>query len=102
LAELILRACPRVRILATSRERLGTPGEFLWRVPSLALPTANGAASIEELNGCESVRLFVERAGAACPGFSLTERTAVGVRQLCQRLDGIPSRFDSMTGFGSW
>ena len=88
LVEAILRACPRVRVLATSREPLGAPGERVWRVPSLARPTVR--QPFDELARCESVSLFVERASAVAPGFALTQQNAGSIVAICRRLDGIP------------
>jgi non-specific serine/threonine protein kinase len=85
----VLRSCPAVRILATSREALGIAGEMSWRVPSLSLPSADRGPSSTEAES-EAIRLFVERARAVQPNFTLTERNAPLVAQLCQRLDGIP------------
>src|SRR5262249_49747588 len=75
--------------LATSRELLGLGGETAWRVPSLGVPPG-GAARADELGGHEAVRLFVERAQAAQPGFALTPQNAPPVAQICRRLDGVP------------
>jgi predicted ATPase/class 3 adenylate cyclase len=86
----ILRACPQVRILATSREGLGVPGETLWRVPSLSLPDARRLPPSEDLVLYEALRLFVDRAVAATPEFTVTSQNAAAVAQVCQRLDGIP------------
>jgi predicted ATPase/DNA-binding XRE family transcriptional regulator len=88
LAEVLLQACPGLRILATSRERLAVPGEMSLRVPSLALPQMD--ASIDGLLECEAVRLFVDRATAVSSDFSLTIQDAAAVVNLCRRLDGIP------------
>jgi predicted ATPase/DNA-binding XRE family transcriptional regulator len=88
LAEALLAACPRLRILATSRERLGVPVERHWPVPSLAVPGPD--APIERRHESEAVRLFVERASAISPAFSLTPETGPSVAAVCQRLDGIP------------
>ncbi|HZO91795.1 MAG TPA: tetratricopeptide repeat protein [Chthonomonadaceae bacterium] len=90
LAEALLRTCPKLRILATSREALGIPGERSWRVPSLALPDALHLPPREALAENEAVRLFAERAVTAQPSFALTERNAAAVAQICVRLDGIP------------
>ena len=90
LAARLLRACPQLRILTTSREPLGVPGEVAWPVPPLALPEEDGAAPLAVLAGAEAVRLFVERASAARPGFALTERNAAAVARICRRLDGLP------------
>lgn len=89
LAGLLLQSCPQLQILATSREILGTMGETPFRVPSLALPGPQ-AASLDELEMCESVRLFVERASTSLPAFRLTQANAPVVARICQRLDGIP------------
>ncbi len=88
LAASLLLACPTLRILATSREPLGVAGEVAWRVPSLKLPEVH--MPVSDLVTSEAVALFVERAGAARPGFVLSERNAPAVLQLCHRLDGIP------------
>ena len=72
----LLRSCPEVAVLATSREPLGVPGESVWRVPPLAT--------------AQALELFVERAGAVRPWFALDTSSEVAVRTLCERLDGIP------------
>jgi predicted ATPase/DNA-binding CsgD family transcriptional regulator len=89
LAEALLRACPRLRLLATGRELLGVPGEVAWRVPSLGVPT-DDAAPPAALVEHEAVRLFVDRAREARPGFALDAGTAPAVARICRRLDGIP------------
>ena len=76
LAEQLLRTCPRLSILATSREALGIPSETAWLVPPLG--------------GVEAVQLFVERAQASLASFELTDANANAVRDICRRLDGIP------------
>ena len=90
LADALLRGCPRVRILATSRELLGVSGETVWRVPSMATPDSTRSLSLEELERSETVQLFLQRANAARPGFRLTTETADAVARICRRLDGIP------------
>jgi predicted ATPase/class 3 adenylate cyclase/Tfp pilus assembly protein PilF len=90
LAEAVLRMCPAVGILATSREPLGIAGETNWRVPSLVLPDPQQHPSVVDLLECEAVRLFVERAAAVRPTFELTAESAPAVIAICQRLDGIP------------
>ena len=90
LAEALLRACPDLRILATSREPLGLTGETAWRAPSLALPDPERLPPPAQLAEIEAVRLFVERARAAQPGFAVTEPNAAAVAQICCRLDGLP------------
>src|SRR5262245_263895 len=90
LADALLRACPGVRVLATSREALGIAGETAWRVPSLELPDARHPPPPERLTQYEAVRLFVDRALAARPDFAVTDQNAPAVAALCARLDGIP------------
>jgi predicted ATPase/class 3 adenylate cyclase len=90
LAETLLRACPQVRILASSREALGIAGEVAWRVPSLATPDPHRLPGIETLTQYEAVQLFVERAQSVLPGFTLTNANAPALAQVCARLDGIP------------
>ena len=91
LASSLLRECPQVRVLATSREGLGVPGETLWRVPSLSMPEdLRHLPPSEELVLYDAVRLFVDRAVATAPGFTVTSDNAPAVVQVCQRLDGIP------------
>jgi non-specific serine/threonine protein kinase len=84
LAEAVLRACPEVHILATSREPLRVGGETTWRVPALSLPGKSA-----EVPESESVRLFADRAQAAA-GVTLNQENAPAVAQICQQLDGIP------------
>jgi non-specific serine/threonine protein kinase len=86
----LLRTCPDVRVLATSREPVGISGEVAWRVPSFELPSAEPSATLEQLAKNAAVQLFVQRATAARPQFSLTQRNAPAVVQVCRRLDGIP------------
>jgi predicted ATPase/class 3 adenylate cyclase/DNA-binding CsgD family transcriptional regulator len=89
LADAAVRAGARVRVLATSREPLGAPGETTWRIPSLALP-AEDAIALADVAESEAVRLFVERARAARPDFRLDAASAPAVARICRRLDGIP------------
>jgi predicted ATPase/class 3 adenylate cyclase len=92
LAHTLLRACPAVKILATSREGLGVDGEITYRVPSLSLPDPGdtGQRPDDVLAGSEAARLFVERATRARPGFAVSGDNAEAILQLCRRLDGIP------------
>ncbi|HKX18799.1 MAG TPA: tetratricopeptide repeat protein [bacterium] len=90
LANALLRACPTLRILATSREPLGIPGEVVWDVPSLSVPEPSRVAPLEHLTRFDAVRLFVERAVATRPGFALTTDNAAAVTQVCSQLEGIP------------
>jgi predicted ATPase/DNA-binding SARP family transcriptional activator len=86
----VLRGCPGVIVLATSREPLRVGGEVTWRTPSLALPDLRALPPLDRLAELESVRLFVERAHDAAPGFALDETTAPAVAEICVRLDGMP------------
>ncbi len=91
LAAALLRKCPQLRILATSREGLGVPGETCWRVPSLSVPEDLGhLPPSEELVLYDAVRLFVDRAVATTPGFTVTRENAPAVARVCHKLDGIP------------
>ncbi len=86
LAETMLTRCPELRILATSRELLGIPGEVVYPVPPLGLP----AEEAIELSDGEAVRLFVERAAQVQPQFRLSAENASAVAELTRRLDGLP------------
>ena len=86
----VLRACPEVRILATSRQPLGVAGEVRFPVPSLSLPRAEEAGLPERALSADSVALFEERAAAALPGFRVAAATSTAVTELCRRLEGIP------------
>jgi predicted ATPase/class 3 adenylate cyclase/Tfp pilus assembly protein PilF len=92
LAEALLRRCPSLRIIASSREGLGIGGEVIYRVPSLSLPgeRRGEGATTDELLQYEAVRLFVDRAVAGQPRFTLTSQNRAAVAQVCRRLDGIP------------
>jgi predicted ATPase/DNA-binding CsgD family transcriptional regulator len=86
----VLRAAPDLRVIATSREPLGVPGEHVVPVPPLALPDEDGRDSVEQLQQNEAIMLFAERAAAASGGFELSGANQVAVVRLCRRLDGLP------------
>jgi predicted ATPase/DNA-binding CsgD family transcriptional regulator len=90
LSDTLLRLCPDLHILATSREALGIAGEKAWQVPSLSLPDPERLCPVEELGRYEAIQLFVERAQAVAPHFEMTEENAPTVARVCKRLDGIP------------
>jgi predicted ATPase/DNA-binding XRE family transcriptional regulator len=90
LVDNLLRHCPSIRVLVTSREVLGVPGETLWSVPSLSVPDARAVTSVASLSRHEAVQLFVERARQSKPDFTLTDENAASVAQICRRLDGVP------------
>src|SRR5215212_9532653 len=90
LSETLLRACPQVRILATSREALAIGGESVLRLAPLAVPEADQDPTIGGMPGYDAVAVFAERAVAAVPGFELTENNKATVAKICSRLDGLP------------
>src|SRR5205085_12016446 len=90
LADSVLRACPRVKILASSREPLGIEGEAVWAVPSLSFPAAGQAVMPDRLDDYASVLLFLDRVSLVVPEFAVTPANAGAVTRICQRLDGIP------------
>ena len=89
LVEDLLLSCPKLRLLATSREALGVPGEIGRPVPPLSLPDP-GTTTVEELEGYGAVRLFVERALYRPAAFALTPENAGAVAEVCRQLEGIP------------
>jgi predicted ATPase/DNA-binding CsgD family transcriptional regulator len=89
-ADALLRGCPDLRILATSREPLIIAGEAHFAVPPLPAPDPRQRPSLAELSRYESVELFVARAQGAVRGFRLSEANHVAVAELCHRLDGLP------------
>jgi predicted ATPase/DNA-binding SARP family transcriptional activator len=84
----LLHACPRLGVLATSREPMGLPGERVWQLAPLLVPRPD--ANPEEIRRCPAGALFVVRAEAAEPSFALSEENAAPVAELCRRLDGLP------------
>jgi predicted ATPase/class 3 adenylate cyclase len=90
LVDTLLKGCPQLRVLATSREALGIPGEQTYRVPSLTLPDSEQPATLESLEQSEAVLLFRDRASLSEPSFALNEVSSPHVVHVCRRLDGIP------------
>jgi non-specific serine/threonine protein kinase len=90
LVRALLSECPRVTVLATSREPLRVPGEMTWRVSSLAVPDPSVSLPLDELQDYGAIRLFVERATAVRSDFALTTRTSQAIAQICTQLGGIP------------
>ena len=88
-ARTLLRALPRLQLLATSRQALGIEGETLYRVPSLTLPGPADSATLAEVSASEAAQLFIDRALAVQSGFALTDRNAAAIAQVCRQLDGI-------------
>ncbi|MDQ0943682.1 LuxR C-terminal-related transcriptional regulator [Streptomyces sp. V1I1] len=90
LAAALLSRCPRLRILATSREVLRVPGEVVFRVGELSLSPAGEDDDPAAVLQADAVRLFVERAAGRAPGFTLDAGNARTVAEICRRLDGMP------------
>lgn len=94
----LLRHCPRVRVLATSREPFRLAGEVMWQAPPLSLPGAARSSVQHQVVGelarlafeYEAIRLFVERAAAVRRDFQLNDANTRAVIEICRRLDGIP------------
>ena len=94
----LLRDCPQLTQLVTSREALHVSGENVFPVPPLTLPETDlRHASVEKLAQSEAIQLFVERAQAVKPDFRLTEDNAQAVAELCVRLDGLPLAIELAT-----
>ncbi|MDP8969341.1 MAG: hypothetical protein M3N52_02320, partial [Actinomycetota bacterium] len=89
LVERLLRRCPRLTVLATSRELLAIDGEQAWPVPPLPVP-ARTAREPRAVLEAAAVALFTDRARAARPDFSLDEDAAPAVAEICRGLDGLP------------
>jgi non-specific serine/threonine protein kinase len=90
LVEMLVRTCPELTMVTTSREPLGIGGEAVLRVPPLTIPDVDRETSLRGLPRYDAVTLFVERATTAVPGFELTEENRVIVTRICQRLEGLP------------
>jgi predicted ATPase/class 3 adenylate cyclase len=86
----LLEGAPRLRVLATSRAVLHVHGEHEYLVPTLAIPDASALPSLAALSQFEGVSLFVERATASRPGFTITNESAPAVAEIVARLDGLP------------
>ena len=86
----LLRNCPDLKILASSREALGVPGEMPFHVPSLSIPDVSQNPSLDEWQQYDALHLFVERARARLPNFRVTADNITPLMQICRRLDGIP------------
>jgi predicted ATPase/DNA-binding CsgD family transcriptional regulator len=86
----LLAGCPNLHILATSRAALGVEGEVKYPLLSLQFPKLQRLPGLGALKKYEAVQLFVERAGLAFPGFTLTLQNAPAIAKICRKLDGIP------------
>jgi predicted ATPase/DNA-binding SARP family transcriptional activator len=87
-ADALLRSCPRIAILATSREVLASTGEFVWTIPPLSVPKAGD--DLQQLTSYDSVRLFEQRAASAGGAAELEGESAAAAGEICRRLDGMP------------
>jgi predicted ATPase/Tfp pilus assembly protein PilF len=97
LADLLERSCPKVHLVATSREPLGIDGEHVYRLRPLSLPSEE-ADSVEDLEGSDAVELFVQRARMHDGSFVLEDSIATLVSSICRRLDGIPFAIELAAG----
>ncbi len=92
LSEALLRGCPRVAVLTTSREPLGVQGEADWLVPPFGVPATerDGSADVDAVESSDAGQLFLDRARRASAGFTLNAENAASVARICRELDGIP------------
>jgi len=90
LADGLLRACPRLTILASSREPLGVSGEAVFSVPSLSFPNPDHLPPIDQMTDYMAVSLFIDRSRLVLPGYEVAAHNAGALARICQRLDGIP------------
>jgi predicted ATPase len=90
LVDRVLNDCPRITVLATSREILGVIGEVPFLVPPLSMPEDHTDLSVDTLCDCDAVTLFVERARVVTPDFDLSDENAAVIVEVVRRLDGIP------------
>ena len=90
LARALLVATSEVKLMATSREGLGVPGESTYAVPSMSVPESSQLRDLAAIRSAEAVQLFVDRAVAVRPDFVLDDEQATAVAEICRRLDGIP------------
>ena len=98
LVDTLLASCPRLGVLATSRELLAVPGEVTWAVPPLSLPDASkGGTTPETLMSYEAVRLFADRARLRLLDFDVTRENAGAVARVCRKLEGIPLAIELAT-----
>jgi len=96
LADTVLRTCPGIRILATSREALRIDGEAVHPVPPLTVPSGDEPGGTP-LHQFESVQLFLDRAGSIVPDFGISEENRAAVAAICRKLEGIPLAIELAT-----
>jgi len=97
--ETILRAAPRTKILATSREMLGCTGEQVFELPPLVVPS-DTTASPETIRGMSAIQLFIERAANAAANFQVSDSEAPLVARICRHVDGLPLAIEIAAGWG--
>jgi predicted ATPase len=90
MVDTLLRNCPALKVLVTSREPLGVVGEMVYRVPSLSYPEKGLLAAVESLLEYPAVGLLVDRVRLLLPDYQVTEKNAVALARICQQLNGIP------------
>ncbi|MEV5831965.1 protein kinase [Nocardia sp. NPDC052112] len=90
LTDTLLRSCPDLRILVTSREPLNIAGESVVRVPTLTVPHQDQKPTLRGMPRFDAVTLFSDRAAAAVPGFQIDEGNKTAIAQICAHLDGLP------------
>ncbi|GDY32332.1 ATP-binding protein [Gandjariella thermophila] len=90
LVDALLRFCPRVHVLATSRQPLGVYGEHILRIGPLAVPSAENVPAPRSLLACDAVRLFVDRATAVLPEFAVSQENSAVLARLLRSLEGVP------------
>ena len=90
LADTLRRSCPQLRILATSREALGIQGESTILVPPLSVPDPDHLPELKGIPQFDAISLFVDRASAAVPDFTVTDENFSAVMRIVQQLDGMP------------
>jgi predicted ATPase/DNA-binding SARP family transcriptional activator/DNA-binding CsgD family transcriptional regulator len=97
LLDTLLNSCPRLRVLATSRETLQVEGEILWRVSSLSVPDTDRLPVAGEMTHYDAVRLFLDRARSRLPNFDLTPNNTEAIAEVCQKLEGMPLAIELAT-----
>jgi len=100
----LLSACPRLKILTTSREAIHSPGEWLYPVPALHIPTPTELQSIDvdELSHFSAIKLFAERGRAVRPDFKLNADNVSAVTEICSQLDGLPLAIELIAARVRW
>src|SRR5262245_53279953 len=88
----LLSSAPKLNILATSRQPLAIPGEKIYQVQGLSLPSLDSATALnpQDLKQYDAIHMFVDRARGISPHFSITSENASAIIEICRRLDGIP------------